>query len=133
MLTNVLSVLQHNEVKDIQSKPTFVSCGHHLLFVFLLICLFAYLLAILLVCLIACLLASLFLCLSCLSCLSTLCLFHELFTSFFFPLLVFWFLVFTFACTHMEWGRMELGYDLSGARKKGAKMQAYRYKPSGYV
>ena len=37
----------------------------------------------------------------------------------FFPLLVCWFLVFTFACTHMEWGCMELGHGLPGVSKKG--------------
>ena len=75
------SMLQHNEVMDIRSKPTFVPRGHHLLFPFLLVCLFACLLAILLVCLLACLLASLFLCLPCLSCLFALCLFHTHFAS----------------------------------------------------
>ena len=63
-------MLQHNEVMDIQSTPTFVPRGHHLLFAFLLVCL------------LTCLLAFLFLCLLCLSCLSILCLFHMLFTSF---------------------------------------------------
>ena len=37
----------------------------------------------------------------------------------FFPLLVCWFLVFAFACTHMKGGRMELGHGLPGASKKG--------------
>ena len=37
----------------------------------------------------------------------------------FLPLLVCWFLVFAFACTHIERGRMELGHDLPGASKKG--------------
>ena len=37
----------------------------------------------------------------------------------FLPLLVCWFLVFTFACTHMEWGCMELRHGLPGASKKG--------------
>ena len=36
-----------------------------------------------------------------------------------FPLLVCWFLVFAFACTHTEQGYMELGRDLLGASKKG--------------
>ena len=36
-----------------------------------------------------------------------------------FPLLVYWFLVFAFACTHMERGYMELGWDLLSASKKG--------------
>ena len=33
-LASVLSVLKHNEVMDIRSKPTFVPRGYHLLFVF---------------------------------------------------------------------------------------------------
>ena len=37
----------------------------------------------------------------------------------FFPLLVCWFLVFAFACTHMEWGHIELGHGLPGTSKKG--------------
>ena len=37
----------------------------------------------------------------------------------FFPLLVYWFLVFVFVCTHMERGHMELGHDLPSASKKG--------------
>ena len=36
-----------------------------------------------------------------------------------FPLLIYWFLIFTFACTHMDRGHMELGRDLLGASKKG--------------
>ena len=69
LLASVLSMLQYNEVLDIRSKPTFVPCGHHLLFVSLLVFLFASLLAFLL-------------CLPCLSCLSALCLFHIPFASF---------------------------------------------------
>ena len=38
----------------------------------------------------------------------------------FLPLLVCWFLVFTFACKHMDRGRMELGHNLSGANKESA-------------
>ena len=38
----------------------------------------------------------------------------------FLPLLVYWFLVFAFACTHMERGCLELGHSLPGASKKGA-------------
>ena len=64
------AMLQHNQVMDIQSKPTFVPSGYHLLFVF---CLF---------CLLSCLLVFLFLCLLCPSCLFVLHLFHMLFTSF---------------------------------------------------
>ena len=37
----------------------------------------------------------------------------------FFPLLVCWFLVFAFACTHMKRGCIELGHGLPGASKKG--------------
>ena len=112
LLANVSSMLQHNEVMDIQSKPTFVPCRHHL-------CLLSYLFAFLLVCLLTYLLAFLFLCLPCLLCLSALCLFHMLFASF--PSIFFfcWFLVFTFACTHMERGRIELGHGLLSASKKG--------------
>ena len=56
LLASVSSMLQHNEVIDIRSKPTFVPCGHHLflhfcLFVFFLICLVACLPSCLLVCL----------------------------------------------------------------------------------
>ena len=69
LLASVSSILQHNETMDIWSKPTFVPRRHHLLFSFLLVCLFA------------CLLAFLLLCLPCLSWLSTLCLFHMLFAS----------------------------------------------------
>ena len=43
-----------------------------------------------------------------------ICLLHL-----FLPLLVCWFLVFAFACTHMERGRMELGHSLPGVSKKG--------------
>ena len=51
LLSSVSSMLQHNEVMDIQSKPTFVPLGHHLLFAFLLNWLLACLLACFLVCL----------------------------------------------------------------------------------
>ena len=70
LLASVSSILQHNEVMDIRSKPTFVPRRHHLLSAFLLVCL------------LTCLLAFLFLCLPCLSCLSALCHFHMLFASF---------------------------------------------------
>ena len=81
-------------------------------------------------CLFVCLLSRLFVhltcpischiqCLPCLSCLSALCLFicslHH-----FLPFLVCWFLVFTFACTHMEQECIELGHGLPGASKDGA-------------
>ena len=70
LLASVLSTLQHNEVMEIRSKPTFVPCGHHLLFAFLLVSL------------LACLLAFLVLRLPCLSCLVVLRLFHMLFAPF---------------------------------------------------
>ena len=74
--------------------------------------------------------------LSCLFALSLVCLlscffachvYHAylLYTSFicslylFLPLLVFWFLVFVFTCTHMERGYIKLGHDLPSASKKG--------------
>ena len=37
----------------------------------------------------------------------------------FFPFLVCWFHVFAFICTHMEWGRLELGHNLPSGSKKG--------------
>ena len=105
LLASASSMLQHNEVMDIRSKPTFVPRGHHFLFAFLLVFL-------------ACLLAFLFLCLPCLSWLllyaSFICSLHI-----FLSLLVCWFLVFVFACTHMEWGRMELRHGLLDASIKG--------------
>ena len=94
LLASVLSILQHNEAMDIWSRPTLVACGHHLLFAFLLLCL------------------------PCLSCLSVLCLFI-CFLYLFLPLLFCWLLIFAFACTHMERGRLELGYSLPNASKKG--------------
>ena len=41
LFASVLSMLQHNEVMDIRSKPTFVPRGHHFLYAFFLVCLFA--------------------------------------------------------------------------------------------
>ena len=118
LLAGVLSMLQHNKAMDIRSKSTFVPRGHHLLFAQFLVCLFACRLAILLICLITCLFVSLLPCSPCLLCLSALYLFicslHL-----FFPLLACCFLVFTFACTHMERGRLELGHSLPKAGKKG--------------
>ena len=38
----------------------------------------------------------------------------------FLPLLICWFLVFSFACTHTEQGCMELEHDLLGASKRSA-------------
>ena len=67
LLASLSSILQHNEVTDIQSKLIFVSCGHHL-FVCLFACLSFFLFACLPVCLLAFLPSCLFvyLCLSCL-------------------------------------------------------------------
>lgn len=45
LLASVSFMLQHNEVMDIRSKPTFVPRRHHLLFIFLLVCFPACLLA----------------------------------------------------------------------------------------
>ena len=74
----------------------------------LLSCLFAFLLVYMLSCFFTChvyhayLLYAFFIC--------SLYLFLQL--------LVCWFLVFAFTCTHMEWGCMELGHGLLGASKK---------------
>ena len=102
----------------------------------LLFCLFSFLLVCLLVfflvsCWPSCFLAFFFfvylvalhvschmLCLPCLSRSSFFMSFHILFASFL-PLLVCWFLVFAFACTQIERGRMELGHDLPVINKKG--------------
>ena len=81
-------------------------------------CLFSCLFAFSLVCFFACLLAFL-LCLPCLSRSSILCLFiYSL--HLFRPLLVWWFLVFAFACTHMKQGRMELRHGFLGTSKRDA-------------
>ena len=92
-------------------------------------CLFVFFLVFLLACLPSCFLVF---CLSCgLSCLlpcallaisTILICFMPLpyaLCIFFFPLLISWFLVFAFACTHMEQGHMELGHSLPGTSKKG--------------
>ena len=76
-------------------------------------------------CLLSCLFAFLLICLH--SCFSACHVYHAylLYASFicslhhFLSLLVCWFLVFAFACTHMEPGHMELGHDLLGVSKKG--------------
>ena len=129
LLANVSSMLQHNEVMDIWSKPTFVPRRHHPLFVFLLVCLRA------------CFkkkkkssknkksfeLHDDLIPLKLLSCFFACHVYHAypLYVSFictlhlFLPLLVYWFLVFAFACTHMERGRMKLGHGLPVASKKG--------------
>ena len=39
LLASVSSILQHNEAINIRSKSTFIPCGHHLWFAFLLVCL----------------------------------------------------------------------------------------------
>ena len=87
------------------------------------------------VCLSICLLSRLFVHLACLipchllclPCLSYLSIYAPFICSLylFLPLLVSQFLVFAFACTHMERGCMELKHDLPGASKKGedASMQ----------
>ena len=106
LLASVSSMLQHNEVMDIWSKPTFFSRRHHLLFPFLLFGL------------LACLLASLLLSLRCMLCLFDLCLFIYPLHSFL-PSLFCWFLVFAFACTHTKRGRTELAHCLLSASKKG--------------
>ena len=72
--------------------------------------------AFLLVCLLACFLVSLLAMSIMLICFMPLS--HALHISFF-PLLVYWFLVLAFACTHMKQGCMELGHGLLGASKKG--------------
>ena len=106
LLASVSSMLQHNEVLDIRSKPTFVPCGHHILFAFLLVCL------------LACFLAFLFLCLPCLS-------YYLLYATFicslhlFLPLLVCWFLVFAL-CMYTH-----------GERMHGARAPSPRCKKKG--
>ena len=76
-----------------------------------------FLCVLLLVCLFVCLFTSLLVCLPCLSCLPALCSF--ICTShLFLPLLVCWFLVFAFACTHMERGCMELGHGFPSISKR---------------
>ena len=72
LIASISSILQHNEVMDIQSKPSFVPCGHHLLFAFLLVCSFACLLSCLFVYLGACHVSCHMLCLPYLSCLFAL-------------------------------------------------------------
>ena len=94
---------------DILSKPTFVPRGHHLLFAFLLVSLLVCWLAFLLLSHATLAISILLVCFAPFS--------HYLRISSF-PLLVCWFLVFAFACTHLERGRMELGHGLPGASKK---------------
>ena len=109
LLASVSSMLQHNEVIYIRSKPTFVPYGHHLLFAFLLVCLFLCLLVCLLSCFFACHVYHAYLLYA-----SFICSLHLLL-----PLLVCWFLIFAFASTYMEWGCVELGQGLPITSKKG--------------
>ena len=133
LLATVSFMLEHNEVMDIRSKLTFVPRGHHL-FVCLFACLFSFLFAYVTVCL----LDFRFVYLSCgLSRLLSYAMlsmsimliyfmpFPRALCIFFFPLLVYWFLVFAFACTHMEWGHMELGHGLPSAIKKGKDVNVW--------
>ena len=88
-------------------------------------CLPSCLFALLLVCLLSCLFAFSFVCSH--PCFYACHVYHVflLFVLFicslhlFLLLLVYWFLVFALACTHMEQGRMELGHGLPGISKKG--------------
>ena len=68
-------------------------------------------------CLLSCLLSCFFAChvyLAYLLYASFICSLHL-----FLPLLVYWFFVFAFACTHIERGRIELGHGIPGTSKKG--------------
>ena len=111
------SMLQHNEVMDIRSKPTFVSCEHYLLFACLLSCLVGFL---------VCLFILLFVmspatCCAChVYCVYLLYAYFMHILRIFLPSLVCWFLIFAFACTHMERGRLEMGHSLPSTSKKGA-------------
>ena len=71
LLACVSSILQHNEVMDIWSKPKFVPRGHYLLFAFLLVCLLVCLLAFLFIMLIYFMPLSYALCIFSFHCLST--------------------------------------------------------------
>ena len=112
LLASASSILQHNEAMEIRSKPAFFPHGHHLLFIFLLVCLLSYLLAHLYACFLASLLAmsTMLICFMPLSYVLCIFSFHCLSASF---------LSLTFVCTHMERGCMELGHGLTGASKKG--------------
>ena len=115
LLLSVSFILQHNEIMDTRSKPTFVPRGHHLLFAFLLVCLLSLLLfARILIFFLAMLVMYIYLMPLCYA----LCIFspHCLFASF---------LVFAFACTHMERGRTELGHCLPSASKKGMNISMW--------
>ena len=101
-------MLQHNEVMDIRSKPTFVPHKHYILFAFFLVCLLSYLLAFL------------FLCLLCLSCLSSLCLFHMLFASF--PSIACLLVSYLHLCMYTHGARMH------GARARSPKRKQKRQR-----
>ena len=80
--------------------------GHHLLYASLFVCLLVCLLILLLVMSPA----------TCYACFTYMLVCFILIAHYlrisFFPLLVYWFLVFTFACTHTEWEHIELGHSL---------------------
>ena len=111
LLVSVSSMLQHNEVMDIRSKPTFIPRKHHLLFAFA--CLSPFLSFV-------CMIPHSCVCHFC----HAYCFMPFLYALCIFPflLLVCWFLVFAFACAHVERGRMELGHGLPSASKKGANV-----------
>ena len=104
LLASVSSMLQHNEAMDIQSKPTFVPHRHHLLFAFLLVCLFA--------CFLAPLLAMPIMFIRFMP-------FHILFASF--P---------SIACLLVSC--LCLWMYIHGARKLGARAQSPRHKKKGH-
>ena len=105
LLASVSSMLQHNEVMDIQSKLTFVPRGNHLCWLFRL---FAFLFV--------CLLSGFFAC----------HVYHAylLYVSFIWILHLFppshvcWFYVFAFAYTRIEQGRIKLGHGLPSLSRK---------------
>ena len=113
LLASVSSMLQHNEAMDIRSKPTFVPRGHHILFAFLLVCLLLCLFAFSFVCshpyFYACHVYHAYLLYS--------SFIHSL--HIFLPLLICWFLIFAFACTHVEREHIVQRHGLPRARKKG--------------
>ena len=85
--------------------------GHHLLYASLVVCLLVRLLILLLV-------MSPATCYACFACmLVCFILIAHYLRIYFFPLLVCWFLVFTFACTHTEWEHIELGHSLLRKQK----------------
>ena len=118
LFASVSSMLQYNEVIDVQSKPTFFPRGHQLLFSF---CLFAFLLVYLISGFFACHVYHAYL-ICFMSPLYAFCIFsfHRLFAGF---------LSIAFPCTHLEQGCMELGHDLPGTREKG-KGASMLFEPS---